>query len=914
MDWRAEGDDSSDDDDKPLVRPGAPALAASCAQPVPDMSEHHRAVLAWLDRMAPTVAATPSLDPSLHALFDLESRGELLSSRRVSAPGPDHLSVLFLRHGGEAVQRALLLLFNFSWSHGVVPLDWRSADVIALFKGKGLDPSVRGNYRPISLTSVVVRCMEGLVHARLYPAAERLGLLSPEQFGFRHGRSTQDAIFVLLEFIKELLCDPSARAVPVAFLDLTKAYDRTWQEGVLKRLADGGITGRAWAWIRAFLTRRRFRVVNGAACSEWQEVTASVPQGAVLSPLLFAIFLDPLVALCKRPEFQRPLADPSLASAAASPQLLFPVIRMALFADDVRMAPDTRLLGWQECFQRALHEAATFAATWRLSFSLDAGKSAIVWFRRPRMSLLRDPIRYPQRFVLCGQPLAVVEQYKYLGVWLHQSLSWQPHFQHLLKQARFAAFQTQRLLPRLLTVHSHGEEAADASSRALGGPHFSAVRALVLGGVYSRSTYGCMFLSGPHVDAWMRQLQSVIVRPLRQLLGLPRSAHIVSILVECDCPTLALYRHQLLLSYARRVQRMEAAHPASEVLQHSWSLLASLGQPVLAMVRGTWVPRLRDSGVDETRRPLLYDILEAERRCGLRVLDPPSGLHFPASPQASSHPVPSVARGRLSAAIIEGEARLAALLQRVVASQDSDSPPGAVVPAAAVLVQHAASSAPEVMPPQTTAPPKELSLSRLARLRSFQEWHAQTEGGALLRACKSKAGRSPYLYLEPRGVAVLRARLRFNRCHLRQSLHRRGLANSPLCTYPECRRSGAQETVEHALLHCPRLAEPRRRCEAQLRAKARLPLSLSLLLGEVPLRGSSFAGPIAGPASSSPAVPRPLSPPHPVFQSSRGGSRPRPHLPQPSQRRTQQLREAKALLFITHALLRALQACNGGVL
>jgi hypothetical protein len=164
------------------------------------------------------------------------------------------------------------------------------------------------------------------------------------------------------------------------------------------------------------------------------------------------------------------------------------------------------------------------------------------------MSLLREPTRVPQHFVLCGQPLPVAEQYKYLGVWLHQSLSWQPHFQHLLKQARFAAVQTQRLLPRLLAAHFRGEEAADAASRALGGPHFSAVRAGAGRCLYSRSTYGCMFLSGPQVEAWMRQLQSVIVRPLRQALGLPHSAHIVSILVECDCPTLALYRQQLLLS------------------------------------------------------------------------------------------------------------------------------------------------------------------------------------------------------------------------------------------------------------------------------------------------------------------------------------------------------------------------------
>ena len=98
-------------------------------------------------------------------------------------------------------------------------------------------------------------------------------------------------MFALTEWIKQRLNDCGKGGAPVAFLDLIKAYDRTWQGGLLFRLAEGGIVGRAWAWIRAFLTGRRFRVVAGECRSLWQLLCSSVPQGTVLSPLLFAIFL-----------------------------------------------------------------------------------------------------------------------------------------------------------------------------------------------------------------------------------------------------------------------------------------------------------------------------------------------------------------------------------------------------------------------------------------------------------------------------------------------------------------------------------------------------------------------------------------------------------------------------------------------
>jgi hypothetical protein len=321
-------------------------------------------------------------------------------------------------------------------------------------------------------------------------------------------------------------------------------------------------------------------MVSGEHCSQWHAVRASVPQGAVLSPLLFIIFLDPIARLCRAAEFQRPLhrdASPiALAKCPAPP--LHPAIRIKLFADDIRLAPDTRLAGWQECFQRALDKLSEFAAEWRLSFSLDGEKSAIVYFRRPGSDVLNGTRRFPQQFTLCGQPLAVVEEYKYLGVWLHQSLSWELSAPPCV--SALCCIPNQRLIPRILQTYgwrgrNRGSGAADRG-RTLCGPHFAAVRALVLGVVYARCTYGILFLSGRGLQEKLQRLQSVVVRPLRQVLGLPGSAHTLSVLAEADCPTMPVFRQQLLLSYAQRVQGLPGYHPAKLQLQSSYARHASL--------------------------------------------------------------------------------------------------------------------------------------------------------------------------------------------------------------------------------------------------------------------------------------------------------------------------------------------------
>jgi hypothetical protein len=685
--------------------------------------------------------------------------------------------------------------------------------------------------------------------------------------------------------------------------------------------------------------------------------------------------LIPLLACLSRPNSSSPCAETRLLlplHSAFTP--LHPAIRIVLFADDIRVKPDTRLAGWQNCFQLALDKLSEFAAEWRLAFSLEGEKSAIVYFRRPGSGVLDDSHRFPQQFTLCGQPLAVVEQYKYLGVWLQQSLSWEPHFQHLLARARFAAFQTQRLIPRIVQTagwraRNGGTGAADRG-RTLCGPHFAAVRALVMGVVYSRCTYGILFLSGRGLQEKLHRLQSVVVRPLRQVLGLPGNAHILSVLAEADCPAMSVFRQQLLLSYAQRVQGLPESHPARIHLLASYarhSLLAESPSP----------SRMRAAGITVDRKPLLFDILEAERDWGLHVLHKPSvDVIATATPPANTRR----SRTRSSSGAVSSDSPSAAclrdmyLFQRVMglswpdaftmatllharSSHDGHTPaalgpPEPAGPAASVTDSSApsrhmgelgslsdsvaslsATSNSSDSSQASTEPSAPVSLSQEARRRSFALWQQQQDGGKVLQTCKRFPGRSHYLYLEPRSTAVMRARLRLNRSTLVSSLFKRGLADSPLCPHPPCTAAGLEETADHVLLHCPRreLRAARLRCQNQLRRGCDMQLSLPLLLGSVQPTKLKEADPISlDGRERAPARPcarvdmsnsAHFSAPRAVWQPSAG--LPRPIKPprcasdfaSPLRtKRVDRFRVARKALFITAAFLRAVRDIHGGVL
>ena len=208
----------------------------------------------------------------------------LLQSANGKSPGPDDICYEMLRQVGGIGFNKLLELINLSWSQGDVLYLWRQSTIVPLLK-PGKDPSDTNSYRPISLTSSLCKVTERIIANRLRYFLESKNLLNREQSGFRKGRGCTDHILRLQNDVKRSLWKGGGTLA--IFLDLEKAFDLVWKDGLLLKLYD--VRGRTLKWIQSFLSNREARVRVGSTLSDPVLLENGTPQGCVLSPLLFLV-------------------------------------------------------------------------------------------------------------------------------------------------------------------------------------------------------------------------------------------------------------------------------------------------------------------------------------------------------------------------------------------------------------------------------------------------------------------------------------------------------------------------------------------------------------------------------------------------------------------------------------------------
>ena len=212
--------------------------------------------------------------------------------KRKGAPGADNIPPSFLKEMGPKARSELLAICNKSFAEADIPQMWRHGIIIPLLK-HGKPASELESYRPICLTSCIVKLLERMISNRLYTMAERKGWLNNQQAGFRKYRSTEDQIIKLIQNISDgFQQKPRALRTVMVLLDYSKAYDRTWKERLLSKIHDLGTPRPITRWMAAFLRTRTAEVVINGTKSNQTRMKQGLPQGSVLSPLLFLLFIN----------------------------------------------------------------------------------------------------------------------------------------------------------------------------------------------------------------------------------------------------------------------------------------------------------------------------------------------------------------------------------------------------------------------------------------------------------------------------------------------------------------------------------------------------------------------------------------------------------------------------------------------
>ena len=205
-----------------------------------------------------------------------------------SSPGPDEISQRILKEVAHEVSVPLSILYNKSINTGQLPLDWKTANVVPLFKSGSKGEPI--NYRPISLTSVIVKIMERVIKENIMKHLTSNKLISSSQHGFLPKKSTTTNLVTYTDFLTKNL--DNGDPVDVLYLDFSKAFDKVPHKRLIQKLKRYNISEKTLGWIEAWLSNRKQRVLLNGTYSDWLDVTSSVVQGSVLGPILFIIYID----------------------------------------------------------------------------------------------------------------------------------------------------------------------------------------------------------------------------------------------------------------------------------------------------------------------------------------------------------------------------------------------------------------------------------------------------------------------------------------------------------------------------------------------------------------------------------------------------------------------------------------------
>lgn len=316
------------------------------------------------------------------------------------SPGPDEIHPKLVYELRNELAQPLTTLFNGSVISGKYPSDWREATVVPLHKkGSKADP---GNYRPVSLTSVICKLLEKLIKNSMMSHLTSNDLISDNQHGFVNKRSCTTNLLESLEYWVE--CIEEKAAVDIVFLDFAKAFDTVPHVRLIGKLVDYGFCNRTITWIREFLKGRTQVVKVNNVMSSKQSVASGVPQGSVLGPVLFVIYINDL---------------PEVTDSPAN-----------MFADDTKTYEKIKQVLDSDKLQNSIISLQGWGGTWQMGYNLIKCKHM-----RLNGNIL-PPNQYSMRDANGHQhSIETVSVEKDLGVNVDNNLNFETHIDNITKTA-----------------------------------------------------------------------------------------------------------------------------------------------------------------------------------------------------------------------------------------------------------------------------------------------------------------------------------------------------------------------------------------------------------------------------------------------------------------------------------------------
>jgi hypothetical protein len=347
----------------------------------------------------------------------------ILKNIKTKAVGVDGLSLDMIVLVAEDIAPILAQVINFSFSSGTFPSSWKLAQVVPLPKVP--NPASFSQYRPISILPILSKVIEHYANKRLSSHLNRHNLFNPLQSGFRPGHSTVSALVKVTDDIRFNI--DNGKLTVLVLLDFSSAFNTVDFDILLALLNKLNLSPSVLSWFRDYLFGRRQRVKVDDSFSEWSDLSAGVPQGAVLSPLLFSIFIDGITK--------------SLVSS------------YHLYADDLQIYAAACIDDFESLVSQ-INSDLIYIRDWASSFGLrvNASKSQAIIIGSPHFTSKLTGRLMPEIF-FDGTHIPYSSTVKNLGIIMDQTLSWSAHVTDVSKRL-FASLHSLRRLQNFLPLHT----------------------------------------------------------------------------------------------------------------------------------------------------------------------------------------------------------------------------------------------------------------------------------------------------------------------------------------------------------------------------------------------------------------------------------------------------------------------------